>query len=186
MFLVGFVCLFVCGQHYSKTYERIGMKFYGGVLGSTMKNWLNFGGDLDILRSVNEQKSTIMVVAYPDTGAGNDPNFFLLFFLFFLGGGGSLSPPRLNIFTVGNTGVMICLGQGGLRSLSASSLFVCLSVDNITQKVMNRLGWNLMEGSLGSTRKNWLNFGGDLGILRWVNERKNTIIVVAYSDGGAG
>ena len=27
----------VCGQHYSKSYERIGMKFYGGVLGSTMK-----------------------------------------------------------------------------------------------------------------------------------------------------
>ena len=35
--------------------------------------------------------------------------------------GGSLSPLRLNIFTVGNVGVMICLGQGGLRSLSASS-----------------------------------------------------------------
>ena len=29
MFLVAFVCLFVCGQHYSKSYERIGMKFYG-------------------------------------------------------------------------------------------------------------------------------------------------------------
>ena len=42
MFLVAlvylFVCLFVCGQHYSKSYEWIGMKFYGGVLGSTMKN----------------------------------------------------------------------------------------------------------------------------------------------------
>ena len=61
------------------------------------------------------------MVAYPDRGAGNDPIFF--FFFFFLGGGvgGSLSPPRLNIFTVGNMGVMICLGQGGLRSLSASS-----------------------------------------------------------------
>ena len=33
-----FVCLFVCGQHYSKRYEWIGMKFHGGVLGSTMKN----------------------------------------------------------------------------------------------------------------------------------------------------
>ena len=32
------VCLFVCGQHYSKSYEWIGMKFYGGVLGSMMKN----------------------------------------------------------------------------------------------------------------------------------------------------
>ena len=39
------------------------------------------------------------------------------------GGGGSLSLPRLNIFTVGNMGVMICLGQGGLRFLSASSFF---------------------------------------------------------------
>ena len=40
------VCLFVCRQHYSKSEEWIGMKFYGGVLGSTMNNWLNFGGDL--------------------------------------------------------------------------------------------------------------------------------------------
>ena len=45
------VCLLsACGQHYSKSYELIGMKFYGGVLGSTMKNSLNFGGDLGILR----------------------------------------------------------------------------------------------------------------------------------------
>ena len=26
------VCLFVCGQHYSNSYERIGMKFYGGLM----------------------------------------------------------------------------------------------------------------------------------------------------------
>ena len=32
------ICLFVCGQHYSKNYERIVMKFCGGVLGGTMKN----------------------------------------------------------------------------------------------------------------------------------------------------
>ena len=32
------VCLFVCEQHYSKSYERIGMKFYGRVLSSTSKN----------------------------------------------------------------------------------------------------------------------------------------------------
>ena len=34
-----FICLFVCG-HYSKSYEQIGMKFYGGVLRSrpTVKN----------------------------------------------------------------------------------------------------------------------------------------------------
>ena len=47
-----------------------------------MKNWLNFGGDLGILRWVNEQKNTIIVVSYPDRGAGNDPK------LFFLGGSG--------------------------------------------------------------------------------------------------
>ena len=65
------VCLSVYGQHYSKCYERIGMKFYGGVLGSTMKIWLNFGGDLGIPRWVNEQNTTI-VVPYPDRGSGND------------------------------------------------------------------------------------------------------------------
>ena len=32
------VCLFVCEQHYSKSYERIGMKFCGRVLSSTNKN----------------------------------------------------------------------------------------------------------------------------------------------------
>ena len=32
------VCLFVCGQYYSQGYKWIGLKFYGGVLGSTIKN----------------------------------------------------------------------------------------------------------------------------------------------------
>ena len=32
------VCLFVCGQHYSKSYKRIGMIFCGEVAGGTMKN----------------------------------------------------------------------------------------------------------------------------------------------------
>ena len=41
---------------------------------------------------------------------------------------GSLSQPRLNIFTVGNMRVMICLGQGGLRSLSASSCYYYYNV----------------------------------------------------------
>ena len=53
MLLVALVCLFVCLSvcgHCSKSYKRIGMTFYGGVLGSTMKNRLNFGGDLSILR----------------------------------------------------------------------------------------------------------------------------------------
>ena len=48
------------------------MKFYGVVLSSIIKNWLNFGGDLGILRWVNGQKNIIIVVAYPDRGAGND------------------------------------------------------------------------------------------------------------------
>ena len=51
------VCLLVCEQHYSKSYKRIRMKFYGGVRGSTMKNWLNFGGDLGILRWVKWAKT---------------------------------------------------------------------------------------------------------------------------------
>ena len=58
------------------------MKLYGGVLGSTMKNWLNIGGDLGILRWVNKQKNTIIVVAYPDRGAGNDP--FLFYFILYI------------------------------------------------------------------------------------------------------
>ena len=37
-YVFGSVCLFVCGQHYSKSDEQIGIKFYGEVLGSTMKN----------------------------------------------------------------------------------------------------------------------------------------------------
>ena len=70
-------------------------------------------------------KNTIIMVAYPDRGAGNDPELFLFFFFFFFRGvGGSLSQPRLNIFTVGNMRVMICLGQGGLHSLSASSSYM--------------------------------------------------------------
>ena len=54
MFLIALVCLSVClsvcGQYHSQSYKRIGMKFNGGVLGSTMKNWSDFGGDLGILR----------------------------------------------------------------------------------------------------------------------------------------
>ena len=90
------VCLFVCEQHYSKSYERIGMKFYGRVLSSTRKNWLNFAGDLGIVRWVHEQKYTVMVVAYSDRGEGNDLEPFFFFFFFFRGVG-SLSQPRLNI-----------------------------------------------------------------------------------------
>ena len=64
-------------------------------------------------------------------------------------------------------GVMICLGQGGLRSPSASSLFVCLSVcGQHDSKSYKRIGLKFEGGVLGSTVKNYLNFGGDLGILR--------------------
>ena len=59
------VCLFV-DNITQKSYEWIGMKFYGVVLGSIMKNWLNFGCDLGA-------KNTIIVVAWPDCGLGNDP-----------------------------------------------------------------------------------------------------------------
>ena len=69
------------------------------------------------------------MVAHPDRGAGNDPEHFFFFFFFFRGVG-SLSQPRLNIFTVGNMRVMICLGQGGLRSLSASSFVIYLLTFN--------------------------------------------------------
>ena len=72
-----------------------------------------------------------------DRGAGNDPKFFyflfLFLFFFFFWGGGSLSPPMAQHFYSGQYGsnappknkkikkkrVMICLSQGGLRSLSA-------------------------------------------------------------------
>ena len=64
------------------------MKFYERVLSSTRKNWLNFGGDLGIVRWVNEQKNNVIVVAHPDRGAGNDPEPFFFFFFFFFKGGG--------------------------------------------------------------------------------------------------
>ena len=70
------------------------------------------------------------MVAYPDRGEGNDPEpFFFCFFWRGGGGGGTLSQQRLNIFTVENMRVMICLGQGGLRSLSASSCAIILVRD---------------------------------------------------------
>ena len=39
MFLVALVYLFVCEQHYSKSYERIGMTFYAGVNEELIKFW---------------------------------------------------------------------------------------------------------------------------------------------------
>ena len=40
---------FVCG-HYSKSYECIVMKFGRGTLGGVVKNRLDFGRDLGVLR----------------------------------------------------------------------------------------------------------------------------------------
>ena len=45
MFFVALVCLFVClfvDNITKNSYEWIGMKFYGGVLGSTMKKLIKF------------------------------------------------------------------------------------------------------------------------------------------------
>ena len=108
------------------------MKFYLAVLGSTMKNWLNVGGDLGILRWVNEHKNTIIVVAYPDRGAGNDPKLFF-FWGWGVGGGGVVFHHQgSTIFTVGNMGVMICLGQGvcALWVLLVESWNVCKYLSN--------------------------------------------------------
>ena len=43
-----FLCLFV--SKFTQSYERIARKLYEGVWGDTMKNRLNFGGDLGLLR----------------------------------------------------------------------------------------------------------------------------------------
>ena len=43
-----FFCLFACEQHYSKIYEWLAMKFYGGFQGG--KRTLHFGGYPDLLR----------------------------------------------------------------------------------------------------------------------------------------
>ena len=57
-------------------------------------------------------KNTIIAVSQPDHGAGNDPKPLGLAFHHQL---------RFNIFIVGNMRVMICHGQEGLHSPSASS-----------------------------------------------------------------
>ena len=45
-----FLCLNVCKQPYSKSYERIAMEFYGGFRVGKTKKELNFVGDLGLLR----------------------------------------------------------------------------------------------------------------------------------------
>ena len=64
-------------------------------------------------------------------------------------------------------------------------LSVCLSVCwQHYSKCYKRIGRKVCGRVLGSTTKNWLNFSGDPGILRWVNEQKNTImgVVVQWLD----
>ena len=50
---------------------------------------------------------------------------------------GSLSQPRLNMFTVGRMRVMICFGQGGLRSPSASTFLYHLSELVVSSHCLN-------------------------------------------------
>ena len=56
-------------------------------------------------------KKTITAVASPDGSEGNDPKSL----------GSAFHHQGSTIFTLGNIGAMICLGQGGLHSPSASS-----------------------------------------------------------------
>ena len=94
-----------------KSYEWTVMKRYGGVLRSTVKYWLNYVGDVGILRWVNELKKHHNGGSIPRSWCRQWSKTF----------GVSLSQPRLNIITLGKMGVMICLGQGCLHSPSASS-----------------------------------------------------------------
>ena len=93
------------------------MHFYGEVLGSTINNGLNFGGAVGILRWVNEQQKH------------HNSSSITRFVVEVLIQNLNLSPPRLSIFTLGNIGVMMCLGQGGLRlvlSINFESMILSL------------------------------------------------------------
>ena len=76
------------------------------------------------------RKRNVIVVAYPDRAQGNDPEPFLPLYL--LGKGG---------YVFGSVDEFVCL-------------FVCLSVDNITQKSYERIGMKFYGRVLSSTRKN--------------------------------
>ena len=60
-----------------ESYEWIGMKLCEQIWNDTMKNSRNFGDDLGFLRWVNEQRNTMIVVAWPVHGAGTDPEAFM-------------------------------------------------------------------------------------------------------------
>ena len=61
----------------------ITMKFYKGVRGDKMKNWLNFTGDQGLLIRVNEQKihhnSLVVGLVCTARGAGNPEALGLAF-----------------------------------------------------------------------------------------------------------
>ena len=52
---------------------------------------------------------------------------------------------RSEHFNIGHCNFYL-LGKGGYV-FGSVGLSVCLAVDNITQKGMNRLGWNFTEGA---------------------------------------
>ena len=79
------------------------------------------------------KKNTIIVVAYPDLGAGNDPEPFFFFF----SGGECFNAKAQHFYSGQYMRVMICLGQGGLRSLSASSLCCIVNFTPVEQSLLN-------------------------------------------------
>ena len=48
------------------------MKFHRVIGGGKVNKWVNVGGSLGIVRCVNEPQKSIIVVAYPNRGAGDD------------------------------------------------------------------------------------------------------------------
>ena len=50
MFLVAFVCMYVCKQHYSESIKQTAIKLYGGVQGGKMNTCVYFGGCLCLRR----------------------------------------------------------------------------------------------------------------------------------------
>ena len=76
--------------------------------------------------------------------------FFIYFFIFYVFFCccycfEKCASPEDSFYLLGKGGYVF--GSVGLFVCLFVCLSVCLSVDNITQKVMNRLGWNFMDGS---------------------------------------
>ena len=137
MSLVVLVCVFVllvCEQHYSKCYERLWIKCYGGVLGATVG-----------IRSVPPPRpGQFPLDSYPlPIPPGQFPprtiplldqiiisiiDPWTIFAVWWSDRGGlDFHHKRLSIhYPLGkirvHIGVMVCFGQGGLQSLSVSSV----------------------------------------------------------------